>query len=319
MSTPLISVVMPARNEVDRLAGTIRSIASTRSRDFELEIIIVDDASTDGCCSDLVYESKNLVAPGLAVRVYRFTEQVGVPIARNQGVRISRGEIVFITDAHVRFTSNWDSLVMQHISDDRILAATIVDPTSEFKGFGCDLVVPFMGTQWKKRSPGEVTPVQIASCAGTVLTRRLFDRIGGYDSGMIRYSGAEPEFSVRAWRSGAEIVSVPDLEVAHRFKPRGERERLLPSLSSLMVHNCLRFGTLHLSEPAILQMMRYFGLTYTEEFPVACRLLEESDVWERRGILAETLPYDFAWFVDRFDLRDQCGGKILDDPVLPVR
>jgi hypothetical protein len=43
------------------------------------------------------------------------------------------------------------------------------------------------------------------------------------NEGMIVYGGFEPEFSVRACSSGAEIVTAPNIKVSNRFKSSPER------------------------------------------------------------------------------------------------
>jgi glycosyltransferase involved in cell wall biosynthesis len=314
MGLPSLSIVMPAHNEADRIAPTLASIARTRSAPIELEVVIVDDASTDGCCERLATEFPKLGLANVTVRVVRLPQRVGVPAGRNEAARAASGDIVFITDAHVQFTPGWDRLVLDNIREDRILAATITDPTSAFHGYGCDLIVPFMGTRWRRERPRGPAAVQIASSAGTVLTRDLFDRIGGYDEGMLLYAAAEPEFSLRAWLSGAEIVCLPDLEVCHRFKPESERDAFLESARPYMIHNSLRFGIIYLDEARAFQMLRHFAMIYPMQVQQAYRLLLESAVWERRSGLAGQLTRSFAWFVERFDLRDQIGAELALDP-----
>jgi GT2 family glycosyltransferase len=173
--------------------------------------------------------------------------------------------------------------------------------------------VPYMGTEWNRElaEAGQPAFVQIASAAGTVLTRELFELIGGYDSGMRLYGGAEPEFSIRAWLSGAEIVSIPSLHILHRFKTKPEIERFLMNLKPHMLHNNLRFGLLYLGELAILQMLRYYTKLYPEYIQEAVRQVNAGDFRDRRAALEAALPHDFAWFVGRFGLRDQAGAEIL--------
>ena len=310
MSGAAFSIVMPAHDEADRIAPTIASIAGTRSLPGPLEVVIVDDASTDGCCARLASDFPGLGLDDVSVRVITMPTRVGVPNARNVAARASTGSILFITDAHVRFTPGWDRIVLEHLDDDRILAGTIVDPTSAFRGYGCDLIVPFMGTRWRREHPRAIQPVQVASSAATVLTRSLFDRIDGYDQGMLLYAAAEPEFSLRAWLTGAEIVSVPHLEVAHRFKTKPERDALLESARPFMIHNSLRFGLIYLDEARAFQMLRHFAMMFPMQVREAYRLLLESDVWDRRATLAERLRHTFDWFVERFDLRDQIGAEL---------
>ena len=127
------------------------------------------------------------------------------------------------------------------------------------------------------------------------------------------YGGFEPEFSVRAWRSGADIVTAADIEVSHRSKSSRERVKFTGQARTFMVHNCLRFGIVHLPEAMILEMVRLHALEFPSHIGKAMQLLDQRAAWERREELSSTLKRDFAWFVRRFDLTDQVG-----DPI-PVR
>jgi glycosyltransferase involved in cell wall biosynthesis len=308
MGHPLISVVIPVRNESHRLMGTIKSILDTRSTNCELEFVIVDDASDDGSVINFPTIHDN----SANIKVVRLHKRVGVPKARNYGTSLAHGEIIFMTDAHVRFSQDWDNHVLNNITDNRILAATICDTSSGFKGYGCKLVVPYMGTWWNIEPPAENRPfVQIASCAGTVLKKTLFERIGGYDPEMILYGGAEPEFSLRAWLSDAEIVSIPSLQVFHRFKTKPEVDLFLRDLRPTLIHNNLRFGFLYLSELGSLQMIRHFAMSYPEQVQDGIKLFEGSNVWKRKAYLKNSLRYDFEWFVNHFNLKNQVDQKIL--------
>ena len=204
----------------------------------------------------------------------------------------------------------WDEVVHQQLRPDRMLAGTVSQANTTFVGYGCRLVVPFMGTYWNKERIEHPVEVEIAACPATVLTRELFDRIGGYDDGMIMYGAAEPEFSVRAWLSGAEVMLIPALQVEHRFKPPEERIAFVREMRPNMVANALRFGLLYLDEPGSLQLLRYYALKFPNLFESALRIVEASDVWTRREELAARLPRSFDWYVDHFDLKDQLGGEL---------
>jgi GT2 family glycosyltransferase len=302
---------MPARNESNLLIPTIRSIVETRSTTFDLEVIVVDDASTDDCCTRLMAEVSNLDAPGLVLRVLSLKERAGVYRTRNYGAAHASADILFMTDAHVRFCHHWDRTVFEQSKVNRILAATIMDETSGQKGYGCELLIPSMETSWNMRPPLQPEPVQIAACPGTVISRALFEKIGGYDQGMLLYGAGEPEFSVRAWLTGAEIVCTPTLEVQHRFKPKDERKAFLQDIQLFTLYNRLRFGLLYLGELASLQMLRYFATRYPVLSQKAFSLVEESDVWQRKAFLKDRFIHHFDWFIHKFGLKDQSGRDIL--------
>jgi glycosyltransferase involved in cell wall biosynthesis len=98
-----VSVVIPTRNRSRLLASTIRSVLG--QRDVDLEIIVVDEASTD---DTLVV----LSAFGDArLRVIRHETPHGVSAARNHGTAEARGEwVAFLDDDDL-----WapDKLVLQ--------------------------------------------------------------------------------------------------------------------------------------------------------------------------------------------------------------
>ena len=107
-----ISVVMPAHNEGARLAATIDSIASGRTTDARVEIIIADDKSDDDTEAHLRAAWPDLSRHDrLDVHLSLLPERCGVPRARNHAAGLATADILFITDAHVRFPPGWDAMV----------------------------------------------------------------------------------------------------------------------------------------------------------------------------------------------------------------
>jgi glycosyltransferase involved in cell wall biosynthesis len=309
---PDISVVIPAHNEGPRLVRTIDSIAGTRSTNARVEIVIADDQSEDDTEGHLRAAWPDLRRhPRLDVHVSRLPQRSGVPRSRNHAASLAQADILFITDAHVQFPQGWDALVYRHTRADRIVAGAITEDNTPFVGYGCKLVVPFMGTYWNKEPVRRPKQVQVAACPAMVLPRDLFSRLGGFDDGLIMYGAAEPEFSVRAWLSCVEIILVPSLQVGHRFKPPQERVAFVRDMREYMVRNGLRFGLLYASEAGALQLLRYYSLKFPNLFAQALAAVQRSDVWARRAQLQAELPRQFPWFVDHFRLKDQAGGDIL--------
>ena len=211
----------------------------------------------------------------------------------------------------MRFSEGWDELVFAHIGPDRILSGTTAHQGSPYRGYGCNLLVPFMGTSWNNNPVQGIAQVPIAPCHATVMPRELFNRLGGYDPGMIWYGAGEPELSVRAWLNGADVVVVGDLLVEHEFKPKEELAKFIELVRPFWVHNCLRFGFLYLSDLGCMQMLRYYSRQFPEVFADALRCVNESDVWERRAFLERQQQRPFQWLVDYFGMRNQAGGEII--------
>lgn len=90
----LVSVIVPCYNQGRYLVECVLSVLAACSH--PVEIIIVDDGSTDRCIQNQLAEAEAL-APQL-VRVHRQANQ-GLSGARNAGLELARGEFVQFLDA----------------------------------------------------------------------------------------------------------------------------------------------------------------------------------------------------------------------------
>ena len=87
---PKVSVVIPTYERANKVQGAIRSVMDQTSSD--LEIIVVDDGSTDGTGSVLANTF------GDRIRYFAQVNQ-GVSVARNRGVSEARGEWIAFLDS----------------------------------------------------------------------------------------------------------------------------------------------------------------------------------------------------------------------------
>jgi cellulose synthase/poly-beta-1,6-N-acetylglucosamine synthase-like glycosyltransferase/peptidoglycan/xylan/chitin deacetylase (PgdA/CDA1 family) len=93
-SWPAVSVIVPAYNEELGIAGTVQSLAAS---DYpELEIIVVDDGSTD---------ATSAVVTALGVPGVRLLRQAnaGKPAALNTGIRAARHDVLVLVDGDTVF------------------------------------------------------------------------------------------------------------------------------------------------------------------------------------------------------------------------
>lgn len=90
MTRPLLSVVIPTRNRAHLVCEAIESALS--QRDGQVEVIVVDDGSTD--------DTANVLARGFGSRIHlvRMPCRRGAGAARNAGVRLATGELLAFLD-----------------------------------------------------------------------------------------------------------------------------------------------------------------------------------------------------------------------------
>ncbi|RPE33968.1 bifunctional polysaccharide deacetylase/glycosyltransferase family 2 protein [Kitasatospora cineracea] len=109
-----VTVIVPAYNERAGIEAAVRSLLAS---DHPVEVIVVDDGSTDGT-ADLV---ESLGLPG--VRVLR-QANAGKPAALNNGLRHASCELVVMVDGDTVFEPDAVRLLVQPFADRRVGAVS---------------------------------------------------------------------------------------------------------------------------------------------------------------------------------------------------
>jgi len=102
-----VTVIVPAYNEIKNIEATVRSIVAN---DHPLEVLVVDDGSTDGTPEKV----ESLQIPN--VRVLR-QKNSGKPKALNAGIRAAKHEIIIMIDGDTVFESDTVRLLAQPFAD----------------------------------------------------------------------------------------------------------------------------------------------------------------------------------------------------------
>jgi hypothetical protein len=117
---PPVSVVVPVWGKVGTVAATLQSVADqTYPR---IELIIIDDASTDGSLAVIEEWMRTTTMPCTLIRNH---ENLGLNRSLNRGMRQAKGEFIVCLDAddlllphmvesHVRLLLESDDLVLVH-------------------------------------------------------------------------------------------------------------------------------------------------------------------------------------------------------------
>lgn len=101
-SFPLVSVIIPARNEADHITACLKALLAQRYPADKLEIILVDDQSEDATAA---------IAQQFPVKLVRSQPPPGTVAFKKQaitaGIAQASGEIILTTDADCIVPPNW--------------------------------------------------------------------------------------------------------------------------------------------------------------------------------------------------------------------
>lgn len=198
-----ISVVIPTRNGARTLGACLEALRASTCP--PLEIIVVDDASTD---------DSGGIARRFGGRVIRVDENIGAARAKNRGARAAHGEILFFTDDDVIVGRETLARLVENFADARVAGVVgLLDRQIPFDDFASNLKNLWMRFTYE-RLPRERIGLFYTSVAA--IRREIFLALGGFDE---NYRGAsiteDTEFGQRVWLAGHNIILDPRVVVTH--------------------------------------------------------------------------------------------------------
>jgi glycosyltransferase involved in cell wall biosynthesis len=112
----VVSVIIPARNEADGIRGVVEAVLAQQTPDDHLEVIVVDDGSTDDTAGAAEAAGASVLRmPGRA-------ESGNPAAARNRAARICHGDPIIFLDADCTPAPGWLGAIL--VAHDR--GATVV-------------------------------------------------------------------------------------------------------------------------------------------------------------------------------------------------
>jgi cellulose synthase/poly-beta-1,6-N-acetylglucosamine synthase-like glycosyltransferase len=206
---PPVSVLVPAHNEEVVMAGTIEGLLHLDYPRDRLEIVVIDDSSTDRTrrvIEHLMSTDRRLklvaIPPGMGGRGKSHALNVGLPHARH--------DLIAVFDAdNSPEPPTLRHLVAELLADQSLGAAVgKVRTLNQATNFltRC-IAIEFMAFQWIVQA-GRWRLLRLASLPGTnyVIRREALERAGGWDTGAI---ADDAELTARLSQQGYHIKFVP--------------------------------------------------------------------------------------------------------------
>jgi hypothetical protein len=197
MTTPQVSLILVTHNSARLLPAFLSALATTR--DVTYELIVIDNASSDGTAAALAHEP--------AVRLFANRENIGFGRACNQGAAVARGELLMFLNPDVLVNTDWLAILvrrMQQHPQAAIIAPQTLQPAV--------VSVPAAANHALHSSPVRETAA-VPGCA-MMIRRTAWEALGGFDEQIFLY-WEDTELCWRAWLAGWQVLEDLEASVLH--------------------------------------------------------------------------------------------------------
>jgi len=286
---PLVSLVIPAKNEGENVRSTLLSAQRAKTR-YPYEIIVVDDGSTDNGCQ--------LISPlldGEKVKLLT-TPGIGAAQARNLGAEHANGEYLIFCDAHLTFQDYWIEgligLIRSGLAD---AVSPGIAPTTQphLVGYGQTLNEK-LEIKWN-RQQNRPFPCAILPGGCLAVVKAVFDDVGGFDRGFRVWGFEDIEFSIKLWLFGYRCYVQPAVKVLHLFRHAHPYHVTFDHVH----YNMLRMAYSHFKESRILACRK---LIHHANRAMIEKQVVEGGALEQRQNYFQRRKFSDDWFMKAFGI-----------------
>ncbi len=231
---PAVAVIIAARNEEEEIGGCLESVCAQDYPGEQLQVIVVDDGSTDST-SEIVREFS---LRDDRVRLIRIENPpAGIAPKKHavsRGIEESDSEIILLTDADSRAGSSWIETLMAHFTPEvgMVLGFTHYRPEEGIDPFFLGLqTMDFLSLDFVSAGAVGAGQAFVSNANNLAFRRTLFSEVGGYGSAgrfisgdddlLLQKVAGETEWGIRfAVEQGSFVSTRPTRSVGEFFRQR---------------------------------------------------------------------------------------------------
>jgi succinoglycan biosynthesis protein ExoA len=202
---PVVSAVVPCRNEKDHIEECVRSILAQEPPPGGFELIVADGMSRDGTREIL----NRLAAEDPRLRIADNPAQI-TPCGMNVGIRAAKGRYIAIMGAHTQYATNYLRRCVEILEEHPEVCCSGGPIISQGKSaFGRAVAVAMshpMGVGNAKHRFPDYEGYAEGACF-PVFRREVFEQVGLYDENLIR--NQDDDLNYRVARQGGKTFISP--------------------------------------------------------------------------------------------------------------
>ena len=209
---PLVTVVLPIRNEELRIVACLDSIVRQDYPQGRMEILVVDGMSTDRTRETV----QTYVGRYPHIRLIDNPARIQV-VALNEGIRQARGRYVLRMDGHSEYAADYVSKCVYYL--EKTGADNVGGPYATYPGADTRMARTIAAVTQNRYVVGGAAfrvsnrPQYCDGCVFGSWRRELFEQVGLFNETLVR--GEDNEFNSRIMAHGGKIFMTPDIRLRY--------------------------------------------------------------------------------------------------------
>lgn len=206
MHYPFVSIIIPTYNRKLLLRKTLKSLKSLDYPKNKLEVVIIDNGSSD--------KTSLMIKKYPKIKLIPLSQNIGIPAALNLAINNSKGNYIFQTNDDVTYEKNCLKELIKTIrSDPKIgivggrLYFSDRPKTPMINHLKLNLYIGYHS--FKKTPADKISEVDIVTGACMLINKKIIGKIGFFDEMFSPYGAEDYEFCFRAKSAGFKVIFCP--------------------------------------------------------------------------------------------------------------
>jgi len=216
---PPVSIIFPNHNGGSEPLECLRSIKNLNYPKNRIEVIVVDNNSTDGSLQKVKSQKSKVKSTGQNLKIIENKVNVGFAKAINQGINSSHGEFIFITNDDIIFDKDSLKILVEYLiayPNVGVAGGKIFSKKRPTQVISCGYMMnKWTGNIYPFSNPNVIKePDWVQGCA-MLVPKAVLNKIGMLDENFSLIYFEDFDLCIRAKKAGYSIAYIPSAHFWH--------------------------------------------------------------------------------------------------------